>query len=249
MITIAAVGDIHLGEGMAGSYAADVAAAAREADVLLLAGDLTRHGTAPEARVVAGEFADSPVPVVAVLGNHDLHGDDEKGVTAALEEGGIQVLEGSHTVVEIGGRRLGVAGTVGFGGGFPPATASDFGEPEMKAFAARNRTLAACLGEALCGLDACDVRVALTHYAPVRETLEGEPAEIHAFLGSHLLGEAIDGSAVACGSPVALALHGHAHAGSPDGRTSAGVPVHNVARPVIGRPFRLFALDPDGRPA
>jgi Icc-related predicted phosphoesterase len=93
------------------------------------------------------------------------------------------------------------------------------------------------------------VRVALTHYAPVRETLAGEPPEIHAFLGSHLLGEVIDGSAAACEAPVALALHGHAHAGSPDGRTMGGVPVHNVARPVIGRPFRTFTLDPTGRPA
>lgn len=240
MIRIGAVGDVHLGEGMAGCYADDVAKAGDEADVLLLAGDLTRHGTASEARVVAGEFAHASVPVVAVLGNHDLHGDDVDGVTAALTDAGITVLECTGTVLDVDGVRLGIAGTVGFGGGFPPATASDFGEPEMKAFAGRSRAKAAGLGEALRGLD-CDVAVALTHYAPVPQTLVGEPREIHAFLGCHLLAEVID----SCGrsAPVALALHGHAHAGSPDGRTPGGVPVHNVARPLLGRPFRLFALD------
>jgi Icc-related predicted phosphoesterase len=132
---------------------------------------------------------------------------------------------------------LGVAGTVGFGGGFPSGMVADFGEPEMKAFAARGRALAAGLGEALRTLD-CDVTVALTHYAPVSGTLEGEPREIYPFLGSHLLADVID----SCG--VALALHGHAHAGSPDGRTPGGVPVHNVARPLLHRPYRVFPVEP-----
>jgi Icc-related predicted phosphoesterase len=232
---VAAVGDVHLGEGMRGCYADDVAALAGRADVLLLAGDLTRHGTAAEAKVVAGEFGPAPVPVVAVLGNHDLHSDDVAGVTAALEAGGICVLEGTGTVLAVDGVRLGVAGTVGFGGGFPRGTVADFGEPEMKAFAARGRALAAGLGEALQGLD-CDVRIALTHYAPVPGTLEGEPREIYPFLGSHLLADVID----SC--DVALALHGHAHAGSPDGRTPGGVPVHNVARPVLRAPYRIFEV-------
>jgi Icc-related predicted phosphoesterase len=236
VIRVAAVGDVHLGEGMRGCYADDVAALRGAADVLLLAGDLTRHGTAAEADVVAGEFGPAPVPVVAVLGNHDLHADDAEGVTAALSKGGITVLEGSGTVLDVDGVRLGVAGTVGFGGGFRQATVADFGEREMKAFAARGRTLAAGLGEALQALD-CDVRVALTHYAPVSDTLEGEPREIYPFLGSHLLADVID----ACG--VALALHGHAHAGSPDGRTAGGVAVHNVARPVLRGPYRVFELD------
>ncbi|WP_219416899.1 metallophosphoesterase family protein [Pseudonocardia nigra] len=236
MIRIAAVGDVHLGEGMKGCYADDLAALEGTADVLLLAGDLTRHGTVPESRVVAAEFAAAPVPVVAVLGNHDLHGDDEAGVTAALTDAGITVLECSSTVLTVDGVRLGVAGTVGFGGGFPRATVADFGEHEMKAFAARNRRLAGGLGEALKELD-CDVRVALTHYAPVPDTLEGEPHEIYPFLGSHLLAEVID----SCDT--ALALHGHAHAGSPDGRTPGGVPVHNVARPVLHKPYRVFRLE------
>jgi Icc-related predicted phosphoesterase len=236
VIRVAAVGDIHLGEGMRGCYAGDVAALDGAADVLLLAGDLTRHGTVAEARVVAGEFAASPVPVVAVLGNHDLHADDGDGVAAALTDAGICVLECTSTVLTIGGVRLGVAGTVGFGGGFRGGTVADFGEPEMKAFAARSRALAGGLGEALRTLD-CDITVALTHYAPIAGTLEGEPREIYPFLGSHLLADVIDGAGAA------LALHGHAHAGSPDGATPGGVPVHNVARPLLHRPYRVFPLD------
>ena len=236
-VRIAAVGDIHLGEGMRGCYVDDVAALEGRADLLLLAGDLTRHGTAAESQIVAGEFAGSPVPVVAVLGNHDLHGDDADGVTRALEDAGITVLEGTGTVVHVDGTRVGVAGTVGFGGGFRGGTVADFGEREMKDFAARARRLAAALGEALTAVE-CDVRVALTHYAPVPDTLEGEPLEIYPFLGSHLLADVID----ACG--VAVALHGHAHAGSPDGWTPGGVPVHNVARQVVGGPYRLVEVTP-----
>jgi Icc-related predicted phosphoesterase len=239
VIRVAAVGDVHIGEGMRGCYADDLAALDGTADALLLAGDLTRHGTATEAKVVAEEFAASPVPVLAVLGNHDLHSDEAEGVSAALREGGVTVLECSSAVLAVRGARLGVAGTVGFGGGFRGGTVADFGEPEMKAFAARARALAAGLGEALRGLD-CDVAVALTHYAPVPDTLEGEPREIYPFLGSHLLADVIDSCRPA------LALHGHAHAGSPDGRTPGGVPVHNVARPVLGRPYRVFELPVPG---
>lgn len=235
MIRVAAVGDVHLGEGMAGCYAEDLAQLSSLADVLLLAGDLTRHGTVAEAEIVAAEFARAPVPVIAVLGNHDLHDDDAEGVTAALTAAGLTVLEGTSTVLQLNGVRLGVAGTVGFGGGFPRGSVADFGEPEMKAFAARGRALAASLGEALQALE-CDVRIALTHYAPIIGTLEGEPREIYAFLGSHLLADVID----AC--DVALAVHGHAHAGSPDGRTPGGVPVHNVARPLLKRPYRVFEI-------
>ncbi len=235
MIRVAAVGDVHLGEGMRGCYRQELATLPEQADLLLLAGDLTRHGTSHEAEVVAGEFADVGVPVVAVLGNHDLHSDDAAGVTSVLQAAGITVLEGSGTVIEVGDVRVGIAGTVGFGGGFPRRTAADFGEPEMKAFARRSRRLAAAFGEALKGLD-CDVRVALLHYAPVVDTLVGEPPEIYPFLGSHLFADVVDDC------DVALALHGHAHAGSPDGRTPGGVPVHNVARHVIGRPYRVFTV-------
>jgi Icc-related predicted phosphoesterase len=236
VIRVAAVGDIHLGEGMSGTYTTDVAALSEAADLLLLAGDLTRHGTVAEAAVVAAEFAGAPVPVVAVLGNHDLNSDEAEGVTAALTDAGITVLDGDGIVVDVAGVRVGVAGTVGFGGGFVGATVADFGEPEFKAFAARARLEAARLAAALASLDT-DLRIGLTHYAPVRETLEGEPPEIYPFLGSHLLADVLDAN------HATLSVHGHAHAGSPEGTTPGGVPVRNVARPVIKAPYRVLTLD------
>jgi Icc-related predicted phosphoesterase len=205
------------------------------ADVLLLAGDLTRHGTESEARCVAQEFGGLAVPVVAVLGNHDYHCDQPVQVTKVLEDAGITVLEGAGTVLACGGRRLGVAGAKGFGGGFAGKCASAFGEPEMKAFVGTTTVVAEQLGEALRELD-CDVRVALTHYSPVPDTLAGEPPEIYPFLGSYLLGQAIDSA------PTALAIHGHAHAGTERGTTPGGVRVRNVAHPVIKQAYNVYHL-------
>jgi Icc-related predicted phosphoesterase len=209
------------------------------ADVLLLAGDLTRHGTESEARCVAQEFGGLAVPVVAVLGNHDHHGDRPQAVTEVLTDAGITVLEGDGVVLDCGGERLGVAGTKGFGGGFAGRCASAFGEPEMKWFVGHSQESAERLGKALRELDA-DVRVALTHYSPVPETLAGEPPEIYPFLGSYLLAEAIDSA------PTALAVHGHAHFGSERGRTAGGVRVRNVAHPVIKQAYAIFHLAGDG---
>jgi predicted phosphohydrolase len=132
------------------------------ADVLMLAGDLTQHGTTAEAEVVVGEFRDLAVPVVAVLGNHDYQCDSSEEITGMLREAGITVLEGSGVVLDLPGGHLGVAGTKGFGGGFPGRCGSEFGEPEMKAFVRHSRRLAHGLGVALRGLDA-EFRVALTH--------------------------------------------------------------------------------------
>jgi Icc-related predicted phosphoesterase len=232
---IAAVGDIHLGQDGSGSFAPVVRGLAGQADVLLLAGDLTRLGVVEEARVVAAEVADARLPVIAVLGNHDCHGDAEAEITAILADAGVTVLEASGAVLDIGGCRLGVAGVKGFGGGFAGASLSDFGEPLMKAFVRHTKEISTGLRGALEALD-CDIRVALTHYAPIPETLIGERAEIYPFLGSYHLAEAID----AAGAD--LALHGHAHAGSERGSTAGGVPVRNVARPVIGKPCALYEI-------
>ncbi len=235
MIRVAAVGDIHLGTDSAGTLAPHLAHVGERADVLLVAGDLTRHGTHGEAAVLADELRDVPVPVVCVLGNHDYHSDAEDVIRKLLEEAGITVLEGESTVIPVNGRQLGVAGTKGFGGGFPGACASDFGEPEQKAFVEHSRRLAEALREQLERLDA-DVRVALTHFSPVEETLRGERLEIYPFLGSYFLAEAID----AAGAD--LAVHGHAHAGSEKGRTPGGVPVRNVAQPVIQHAYKVYCL-------
>ncbi|HEX4908692.1 MAG TPA: metallophosphoesterase [Actinomycetes bacterium] len=236
MIRVAAVGDVHVGTDSAGRLAPRLAGLADHADVFLLAGDLTHRGRPEEAKVLAEELRGVRVPTIAVLGNHDYHSDEQDGVTEVLEQAGIRVLEGDAVVLEIGGRRVGIAGSKGFGGGFAGASASDFGEPEMKAFVGHTKALAGRLERALGGLRT-DRRIVLLHYSPVAETLAGEPREIHAFLGSYLLAEAVD----RVGAD--LVLHGHAHRGSRDGTTPGGVPVRNVAAPVIGRAYEVFRFD------
>jgi Icc-related predicted phosphoesterase len=242
MIRIAAVGDVHLGEDTGGRFRPALEHLADHADVLLLAGDLTRHGTVAEAVVVAEEFGDLPVPVVAVLGNHDYHSDCQDKITDILRDSGITVLEGEGTVTTVGGRRLGVAGVKGFGGGFAGKCASAFGEKEMKAFVAHSADAADQLRAALESLD-CDVRVALTHYSPVPDTLRGEPPEIYPFLGTYLLAEAIDAGGGPTG--VSLAVHGHAHYGTEQGLTPGGVRVRNVAHPVIRAAYSVYCVEPD----
>ncbi|MFJ2260336.1 metallophosphoesterase [Streptomyces sp. NPDC087844] len=245
MIRVAAVGDIHMGTDSQGVLRPAFETLPDCADLLLLAGDLTRHGTPQEARVVAREVAGLPVPVVAVLGNHDHHDEKPEEVTAILREAGVRVLEGQGTVVEVEGARVGVAGTKGFGGGFVGRSGSEFGEPLMKEFIRYTRRCAEGLGASLRGLaeDGCDVRVALTHFAPVPDTLAGEPLEIYPFLGSYLLAEAIDSAGAE------LAVHGHAHAGAEHGMTSGGVPVRNVAQPVIRKAFNVYHLQARARTA
>jgi Icc-related predicted phosphoesterase len=239
VIRVAAVGDVHLDEDVVGRFRPALEQLPERADVLLLAGDLTRHGTESEARCVAREFGDVGVPVVTVLGNHDYHCDQVPQVVKVLQDAGITVLEGDSVVLEYTGSRLGIAGVKGFGGGFAGRCASEFGEPEMKAFIRTTCGVADRLSAALRALD-CDVRIALTHYAPIPDTLAGEPLEIYPFLGSYLLGQAIDSA------PTTLAIHGHAHAGTERGATPGGVRVRNVAHPVIKQAYSVFHLHEQG---
>ncbi|GAA3425272.1 metallophosphoesterase family protein [Streptosporangium sandarakinum] len=234
-LRIAAVGDVHLDESMRGRYRERLEDLADHADVLLLAGDLTRHGTIEEARVVADEFRDLPVPVIAVLGNHDYHSDVPGEIAALLKSVGIAVLHDDSTVLDIDGVRLGVVGGKGFGGGYAGKCASDFGEPEIKAFVGHTKRIAERWRVALKELQA-DRKVVLSHYSPVKDTLEGEPLEIYPFLGSYLLAEAVDGEGAD------LIIHGHAHAGTEKGETPGGVRVRNVALPVLKRAYGLYCL-------
>lgn len=237
MIRIAAVGDIHLGADNVDAFRESVRSAEDDADVLLLAGDLSRHGEVEEAELVCRSVSDLGVPVVAVLGNHDHHAGCADAFADQLTTGGITVLEGSSTVVDVDGTTVGIAGAKGFGGGFAGACASDFGEPEMKAFVRHTKGIADQLCRTLATL-ATDLRIALLHYSPVEDTLRGERLEIFPFLGSYLLAEAIDGAGAD------LALHGHAHAGVEHGMTAGGTRVRNVAMPVIRSSYRVYELDP-----
>jgi Icc-related predicted phosphoesterase len=235
MIRIAAVGDTHTTRETAGRLRPHLQQLPDRADVLLVAGDLTQHGRPEEAMVLAEELAVLRVPVFAVLGNHDYHAGAEVDIRHILESRGVRILEGEGDVVRVNGQTIGIAGTKGFGGGFSGACATEFGEPEMKAFVRHTKQVSAAFERALTELR-CDMKVAMTHYAPTKGTLLGEKLEIYPFLGSYQLGEAIDRAR--CD----LAVHGHAHHGTERGVTPGGVPVRNVAMPVIKVSYHVYTF-------
>lgn len=242
MIRVAAVGDLHVGVDSRGGLAGQLEHLPDRADVFVLAGDLTKRGLPEEVAVLADELGDIPmcVPTFAVLGNHDYESDCEDEVVARLDRTGVRVLEGTAEVVDVDGVLVGIAGAKGFGGGFPGACGTEFGEPEMKAFMRHAAEAANRLEKALRSVDAADVRVAVMHYAPVDGTLRGERPEIYPFLGSYLLAEAIDNAGAD------LAVHGHAHGGSERGTTPGGVTVRNVAQPVLRQAYAVYCLDRGG---
>ena len=232
---IAAVGDLHCRESQRAEIAAAFAAVESEVDVILLAGDLTTHGEPQQARILADACRPLDTPVLTVLGNHDWHTNQAAAVTEVLEEAGIVVLERENTILEVAGIELGVVGLKGFVGGFAGHHIPDFGEPLLRTVYAETSTDVEALDIGLRAIAACPLRIVLLHYAPVAGTLEGEPREIWAFLGSERLA-----------APIAehrphVVLHGHAHAGSFEGAIG-DVPVYNVAQPVIGKDFEIFEL-------
>jgi Icc-related predicted phosphoesterase len=235
MIRLAAVGDIHVAGETAEMWRERLAGVNEDADLLVIAGDLTRHGSAEEAEALAHALGRIEIPFVAVLGNHDYQADLESAVIGAVERRGGRVLEGDSAVIAIGDARVGIAGTKGFGGGFVGACATEFGEPATKAFVRHTREMADRLRASLEALDA-DLRIALLHYAPIPETLDGERREIYPFLGSYLLAEAVD----AAGAD--LVVHGHAHGGVEKGWTAGGIRVRNVAEPVIRSAYRVYCF-------
>ena len=233
-IRIAAAGDIHASGATRDATVEAFTRVAERADLVLLAGDLTQHGQLDEAQVVADACRGLNVPVVAVLGNHDYHSDRHVDVIATLAHAGVVVLERSSTIVQIEGVTVGVAGVKGFVGGFGRQWAN-FGEPLFRQAYAETTADVEALDAALRAIGGADVRVALLHYAPTAQTLEGEPKELWLVLGAERLA-----------TPIAehrpdLVLHGHAHAGSPIGEID-GVPVRNVAVHVTGESFAVFTL-------
>lgn len=236
MIRIAAAGDVHYDRKSHDRLAQHFIGLQEKADVFLLAGDLTQTGHPEEMKVLAEDLKKCPIPVVAVLGNHDYHVDQVEVVTEILKDAGVIVLDQTSVILKIAGRTLGIAGAKGFGGGFVGACGSDFGEPEMKAFMRHSKAHARKLEEAIKDLET-DYKVVLLHYSPTAQTLVGEKKEIYPFLGSYYLAEAIDyGKAD-------ITFHGHAHAGIEKGETPGGCPVRNVAQPVIRHAFNIYTLE------
>jgi Icc-related predicted phosphoesterase len=232
-IRLAAAGDVHCAPENRDAVMTAFEAIEGQADAVLLAGDLTTQGEPEQAEVLAEACRGMETPVVAVLGNHDLHANQASELVDVLRDAGIQVLDRSHTTLLSCG--LGVAGTKGFVGGFKGLGLPDFGEPSLRAIYAETTAEVEALWNGLHEIALCPFRVALLHYAPVPETLEGEPREIWTFLGSDRL------AAPVLEHRPDLVLHGHAHAG----RLSAdldGVPVFNVSVPVMGQDFWLFEL-------
>jgi Icc-related predicted phosphoesterase len=239
---VAAIGDVHFSEDSRGRLRDKWSKIHEAADVLLLAGDLTTHGEVDQIAALAEELEVVQIPVVSVLGNHDYHNNQVGEVRRELERRRITVLEGESVTLSVNGATLGIAGTKGFGGGFAGACGSAFGEPEMKAFVHHTERLAARLEEQLSRLQT-DYRVALLHYSPVKDTLAGERLEIYPFLGSYLLAEAIDNAGAD------LAIHGHAHMGQEKGVTPRGIPVRNVALPVLRHAYAVYHLEKNRKSA
>jgi Icc-related predicted phosphoesterase len=232
VLRIAAVGDIHVSKASQGQFHAMFTQISSTADVLLLCGDLTDYGLPEEARLLARELSPAvKIPMVAVLGNHEFEGGREHEVREILTEAGVTVLDGEATEVQ----GVGFAGVKGFGGGFGRGALGPWGESAIKLFVQTAVDEALKLEGALARLRT-HRRVAVLHYSPIRATVEGEPPEIYPYLGSSRLEEPINRFRVNA------VFHGHAHRGRPEGRTSAGVPVYNVAMPLLAH------LNPDRPP-
>nr|WP_293173456.1 metallophosphoesterase [Nannocystis sp.] len=223
-VRIAALSDLHVTRNSKGLLAPIVHQAAQVADILVMCGDLTDYGTIEEAEVLVRELAHVQVPMVAVLGNHDFESGHATEVSNLLLEAGVNLLDGE--AIELLG--VGFAGIKGFCGGFGRYSLGPWGEAAIKAFVREALDETLKLEAALARLRS-PRRIAVLHYAPIVGTVEGEPREIFPFLGNSRLEEPL------IRYPVTAVFHGHAHKGSPEGQLSNGVPVYNVALPLMRR--------------
>lgn len=234
VLKVAAIGDLHVREDIPSSYRELFGEVSQLADVLVLAGDLTDVGKPRQAEMLVEDLRACSIPVVAVLGNHDYECDAVEQVSGILRDAGIHLLDGQ--VVEISG--VGFVGVKGFIGGFGRRMLGSFGEPAVKAMVAESVKEAIRLENAMRQARA-DRTMVVLHYAPVEDTIAGEPLEIFPFLGSSRLAETIDRF------KVSAVVHGHAHRGVYAGRTPGGAPVFNVAMHIekpTGRPYALIEI-------
>jgi Icc-related predicted phosphoesterase len=237
-LRIAAVADIHVKKTSAGAMQPLFAKISESADVLLLCGDLTDFGTVEEGKILAKEITSAlRIPALAVLGNHDFESNHEQELVQILTDAGVVVLDGDS--YELHG--VGFAGVKGFGGGFGRRALGAWGEPIIKSFVHETINETLKLEAALARLRTPQ-KIALLHYSPIQATVQGEPLEIVAFLGSSRLEEPLDRYRVSA------VFHGHAHRGSPEGRTKGNAPVYNVAMTLLAStypeqpPFRVVEV-------
>ena len=233
-LRIAALADLHVGDAQKHPYRDLFAEITQNADVLALCGDLTNHGAVKEAEILAEDLAGCPIPKVGVLGNHDHECGCVDKVREILQQAGLHLLDGEATEVD----GVSFVGGKGFAGGFGRYMLASFGETATKAFVAESVQEALRLENAMRSAKSDRVLV-IIHYAPVVETVQGEPLEIYPFLGSSRLAETIDRF------PVTAIVHGHAHHGAFEGRTPKGIPVYNVASGIPkpgGRPYHVLEL-------
>jgi Icc-related predicted phosphoesterase len=224
-IRIAAISDIHYTRNCKGRLKDLFTEASQKANILVICGDFTDYGLPDEASILADDLKSYVhIPAIGVIGNHDFEAGKVSEVQSILKETGLTILDGESA--EFFG--VGFAGVCGFGGGFSPHMLNAWGEPIIKDFVQEAVNHALCLEKALTRVES-PKRVVLLHYSPTRETVEGEPPEIYPFLGSSRLEQVIDQF------DVAAVFHGHAHHGKPQGKTSRGIPVFNVALPVTAR--------------
>ena len=233
-VRVAATGDLHCRDDQHGRFRNFVKHVNEVADVLLLCGDLTDRGTPEEAKVLAEDLSALRIPCVGVLGNHDYEAGAAKQVCAELGKATVHMLDGDHYVFE---KVLGIAGVKGFGGGFGRATLQAFGEGPVKAFVQEGVSESLKLEAALIQLDT-PRKVVVLHYSPIAETLVGELPELQPFLGTSRLAYPIDHYGAAA------VFHGHSHHGTREGKTPGGIPVLNVAMPLLAKttPQQRFAL-------
>jgi uncharacterized protein len=240
-IRVAAAGDVHADDSRSDDLRAAFAGLAGEADLVLLAGDLTTLGEPEQARVLADAARETDLPTFAVLGNHDWHADRAGEIVAIMEEAGVTMLERSSATCTVAGAEVGIVGAKGFVGGFPGSHLPDFGEPLLRRVYRETSADVEAIDEGLRAVAGCDFRIVLLHYAPTLTTIEGERPEIAFFLGCDRLAHPV---ADHCPD---IVLHGHAHAGRFEGAIGS-VPVFNVALP-MKREFWLFELSSDRRRA
>lgn len=237
-IRVAATADVHVGEGSQNLLKPAFQRVSEEADVLIISGDLTGHGTLPEIDVLIDELSVVKIPIVAVLGNHDFHSGLEEELAARLRGAGVHVLDGDTVELELAGEKVGFTGAKGFVGGYGVRRLSEFGEDTLKKLFRETSEEVSKIREGLSRLGGR--KIVVLHYVPIIDTLLGEPHEIWAFMGSSLLAEPVD----ELGAEVIF--HGHAHFGREEGQTKGGIPVRNVARPLLDGVYALFQLHPGG---